>query len=280
MNKRMKKLVAATALLSMLVASPIASAAQTYTVKSGDNLWKISTQYGTTIAELKALNGLTSDMLYIGQTLKLPTPAEYDVATVQAGDTMWKIAVRYSVPLNKLIAANPQITNPNNIWTGLSIHIPKKPNAYLNGRHPLAAGTYTPYVSTYSDGRSWNPDGTAARAHEGVDIFAKEGTPVYASVGGTVVKAGWNEYGGWRLTIRVDDNTEFYYAHMSGYASGMKVGAQVAAGGLIGYVGSTGYGPEGTSGKFLPHLHFGIYKRTPAYASIDPYLYMKWWELG
>ena len=54
MNKRMKKLVTASALLSLLVASPIASAATTYTVKSGDNLWKISTQYGTTIAELKA----------------------------------------------------------------------------------------------------------------------------------------------------------------------------------------------------------------------------------
>ncbi|WP_306812965.1 M23 family metallopeptidase [Paenibacillus soyae] len=280
MNKRMKKLITASALLSLLVASPIASAATTYTVKSGDNLWKISTQYGTTIAELKALNGLTSDMLYVGQTLKLPTPDGFNSATVQAGDTMWKIAVRYSVPLNKLIAANPQIANPNNIWAGLSINIPKKPSAYLNGVHPLKAGTYTAYTSTYADGRSWNPDGTQARTHEGVDIFAKEGTPVYASMGGTVVKAGWNEYGGWRLTIRVDDNTEFYYAHMSKYASGMKEGVQVTAGQLIGYVGSTGYGPEGTSGKFLPHLHFGMYKRTPSYAPTNPYEYMKWWELG
>jgi peptidoglycan DL-endopeptidase LytE len=44
-----------------------------YTVKSGDTLWLISKNAGTTIANLKALNGLTSDMIYVGQVLKLPT---------------------------------------------------------------------------------------------------------------------------------------------------------------------------------------------------------------
>lgn len=279
MNSRMKKLITSSALVSLLAASPIASAA-TYSVQSGDTLWKISSKYGTTIANLKSMNGLTSDYLYIGQNLTVPNPSEVDTAYVQAGDTMWKIASRYSVPLNKLIAANPQITNPNNIWAGLEIKIPKKPSAYLNGKFPLASGTYTAYTNNYAESRSWTPDGQEIRKHEGVDIFAKEGTPVYSAMSGTVVKAGWNEYGGWRLTIRIDSNTEFYYAHLSKYAAGMKEGAIVSAGQLIGYVGSTGYGPEGTSGKFLPHLHFGMYKRTPTYSPTDPYLFLKWWELG
>lgn len=280
MNHRLKKLIASSALVSLLAAAPVVSAA-TYTVKSGDSLWKISAQYGTTVADLKSMNGLTSDTLYIGQTLNVPgTSAEIETAYVQPGDTMWKIAQRYSVPTAKLIAANPQIANPNNIWTGLAINIPKKPSAYLNGKFPLANGTYTPYTNSYADSRSWAPDGMEIRRHEGVDIFAKEGTPVYSAMSGTVVKAGWNEYGGWRLTIRIDSNTEFYYAHMSKYASGIQEGSTVSAGQLIGYVGSTGYGPEGTSGKFLPHLHFGMYQRTPSYTPTDPYLFLKWWELG
>lgn len=276
--KRALKLAASGLLLAAL-ALPSGAYAAVHVLKSGDSLWTISAQYGTTVDKLKQLNGLKSDMLLNGQTLQVPAPSHLNEITVQPDDTMWLIALRYGIPLNKVIAANPQIANPNNIWAGLRLYVPKKPSAYLDGVFPLKRGSYTAFTNTYADGRTWNPDGSQVRSHEGVDIFAKEGTPVYSAMAGTVVKAGWNEYGGWRITIRVDSGTEFYYAHLNGYASGMKVGATVAKGQLIGYVGSTGYGPEGTKGKFLPHLHFGMYKRTPDYHAVDPYMFLKYWEL-
>lgn len=271
--------LAASGVLLAALAWPAAASGAAHVVKPGDSLWSISTQYGTTVERLKQMNGLKSDMLLDGQTLQVPAPSHLNEVTVQAGDTMWKIAVRHGVPLNKLIAANPQISNPNHIWTGLRLYVPKKPASYEGGAFPLKAGTYSAFTNTYADSRTWTPDGSQARSHEGVDIFAKEGTPVYSATSGTVVKAGWNEYGGWRITIRVGSDMEFYYAHLSGYASGMKVGATITKGQLIGYVGSTGYGPAGTKGKFLPHLHFGMYKMKPSYHAVDPYLHLKYWEL-
>ncbi|WP_051251448.1 LysM peptidoglycan-binding domain-containing protein [Paenibacillus harenae] len=279
MNQRMKQFVCGAALTAFLTVTPGLGSAATYTVQNGDNLWLIGTKYSTTADQLKKLNGLRSDSLFIGQKLIVPDPPEFMMTAVRYGDTLWKIAQRQGVPITKLIAANTQLANPNNIWPGLEIRIPKIPGAYLNGVLPLAKGTYTPFYNNYAEARAWSAEGPAVRAHEGVDVFAAKGTPVYSALGGTVVKAGWNEYGGWRLTIRVDDSTEFYYAHLSKYAAGMKEGVQVTAGQLIGYVGSTGYGPEGTEGQFVPHLHFGIYKRTPTYKPIDPYLILKWWSL-
>ncbi|OBZ13520.1 M23 family metallopeptidase [Bacillus sp. FJAT-26390] len=278
MKKRMNQLVCSTALLALLTVSPGIGSAASYTVQQNDTLWIIGNKYSTTAGNLKKLNSLTSDSISVGQKLVVPDPPEFKATSVLPNDTMWKIAQRHSVPLNKLLAANPQ-TNPNNIWTGLGIRIPKKPDQYLNGVFPLAKGSFTPFSNSYADARTWSSEGSVARTHEGVDVLADKGTAVYSAMAGTIVKAGWNELGGWRVTIQVDDHTEFYYAHLSKYAANIKEGVKVTAGQLIGYVGSSGYGPEGTEGKFVTHLHFGIYKRTPAYHAVDPYLYLKWWAL-
>lgn len=58
--------------MQLLIPSSNSNAQTTYTVKSGDSLWKISRQFGTTVSELRRLNNLTSDILSIGQTLLIP----------------------------------------------------------------------------------------------------------------------------------------------------------------------------------------------------------------
>lgn len=157
-----------------------------------------------------------------------------------------------------------------------------KPSHPLLGpafRFPFPAGaTYKPYDDNYGDSRVWTPEGEVTRRHEGVDILAPEGTPLVAVASGTVVRIGWNDYGGWRLQIRPDAAPDYriYYAHMSGYAKGIGQGARVRAGQLVGYVGSTGYGDEGTRGLFDPHLHLGIY--LPDGKTINPYPFLKAWE--
>ena len=111
---------------------------------------------------------------------------------------------------------------------------------------------------SFGAGRSFG----GRRIHEGVDIFAGYGTPVLASTYSYVELKGWNRFGGWRLGLRDVNNVYYYYGHLGSFAKGLKQGDVVRPGQVIGYVGSTGYGPPGTSGRFPPHLHFGLYKDT------------------
>ncbi|WP_414648413.1 M23 family metallopeptidase [Cerasibacillus sp.] len=131
------------------------------------------------------------------------------------------------------------------------------------------------YRSTFGDRRGFG----GLRSHEGTDIFANYGTPVKSTTYGVVEMLGWNLYGGWRIGIRDIYNIYHYYAHLNGYADGIKLGDIVKPGDVLGSVGSSGYGPPGTSGKFPPHLHYGMYKDN-GYSewAFDPYPYLRRWE--
>ena len=131
------------------------------------------------------------------------------------------------------------------------------------------------YRNTWGDRRGFG----GLRIHEGTDIFANYGVPVQSTTYGVIEMMGWNLYGGWRIGIRDIFNIYHYYAHMSGYDDNIKLGQVVQPGDVLGSVGSTGYGPPGTSGKFPPHLHYGMYKDN-GYSewSFDPYPYLRKWE--
>ena len=131
------------------------------------------------------------------------------------------------------------------------------------------------FQDNYGTARSWG----GARSHEGIDIFANYSTPVLATAYGVVEIMGWNDYGGYRIGIRDIYNTYQYYAHLQGYEGDLKEGDIVEPGQVIGYVGSTGYGKEGTSGKFPPHLHFGLYKYDGRCEwAFNPYPHLRRWE--
>lgn len=138
---------------------------------------------------------------------------------------------------------------------------------------PLYAN-YT-YKNTWGDARGWG----GRRIHEGTDIFAHYGVPVRATCYGIVELKGWNKYGGWRVGIRDINNTYHYFAHLNGFARNLQEGQVVEPGMVIGSVGSSGYGPPGTAGKFPPHLHYGMYKDNGHTEwSFDPYPHLKMWE--
>lgn len=92
------------------------------------------------------------------------------------------------------------------------------------------------------------------RRHEGIDIFAKKGTPVVAVTDGSISRTGEYGIGGKQVWLRAGlFGNALYYAHLDSIA--VKQGMKVKAGDTLGYVGNTG------NARFTPpHLHFGIYK--------------------
>ncbi|HCC07759.1 MAG TPA: hypothetical protein DEP72_06350 [Clostridiales bacterium] len=259
-----------------------------YTVISGDTLWKISQKYNTTIDRIKTLNNLTSDYLTVGQVLIIEkdtivsnvTYASYRTHTVKAGDNLWSIGVLYDVTISGIKTLNGLTSDYLTIGQVLKIpaSIVYTLDSIVESKlivFPFKAKTdYQAFTNSYAAARDYSTTGTV-RVHEGQDIMANKGTPVYAMGAGVITNIGWNEYGGYRIMIKLDGiNYSLYYAHFSKYADGMYIGKKVSAGELVGYVGDTGYGPEGTTGKFAPHLHVGIYK-TSDMTTINPYPYLK-----
>ncbi len=89
------------------------------------------------------------------------------------------------------------------------------------------------------------------KMHRGTDFAAPMGTPIMASGNGVVTRAKWCGGGGNCIKIKHNSTYETIYAHMSKFASGIKVGQRVRQGQIIGYVGSTG---KSTG----PHLHYEV----------------------
>ena len=122
------------------------------------------------------------------------------------------------------------------------------------------------------------------RKHEGADLMAKIDQsgyyPILSVSDGVVEKIGWLPQGGYRIGIRSPKGAYYYYAHLSEYAKDFQPGEKVKAGTLLGFMGDTGYGEEGTTGKFPVHLHFGIYIQTSDQEelSINPYYLLKIWQ--
>lgn len=90
-----------------------------YIVKKGDSLYSIANKYNTTVDELKRINNLTSNILSIGQVLKLPSDKASNVEkeentisyTVQKGDSLYSIARKYDTTIDRIKDLNNLTTN-------------------------------------------------------------------------------------------------------------------------------------------------------------------------
>jgi len=98
-------------------------------------------------------------------------------------------------------------------------------------------------------GNRESPTEGASTYHQGVDLAAAEGTPIYATRAGTVTIATYSKSAGFYVSINHGDGFSSVYMHMTNYV--VSSGQKVSAGQVIGYVGSTGISTG-------PHLHFGI----------------------
>lgn len=75
-----------------------------YVVRPGDTLWLLAQRFNTTVDAIKALNNLTSDVLTIGQVLRIPSTVITYI--VQQGDTLWSLAQRFNTTVNAIMTLN------------------------------------------------------------------------------------------------------------------------------------------------------------------------------
>ncbi|WP_278852033.1 LysM peptidoglycan-binding domain-containing protein [Ligilactobacillus aviarius] len=123
----------------------------TYTVKAGDSLWGISQTYGTTVNNLKQINNLSSNVIYVGQVLKLKqqsnstsnqTPqSTTDTYTVQSGDTLWGIANTHDTTVNNLKQINDLTSDT--IYVGQVLKLKQQSNSTSNQTPQSTTDTYT-----------------------------------------------------------------------------------------------------------------------------------------
>lgn len=100
---------------------------------------------------------------------------------------------------------------------------------------------------------------SGSRLHRATDIMAPRGTQVLSADDGKVISMRDNAFGG--LTVYAFDPAKrlvYYYAHLDRYREGLKAGATLEKGDVIGYVGTSGNAPRNA-----PHLHFQVMRHDP-----------------
>ena len=183
-------------------------------------------------------------------------------ADIQKGDTFKVIYEeryrdgRYVMP-GKILAA--QFINDNKIFQGYYFEGQSTKGGYYdeNGNSLQKVFLKSPlqykYISSGFSYARYNPILKKVSPHRGIDYASNAGTPAVAVGEGTVIQAGWNGYYGISATIRHNDTYKTVYGHFQSLAKGIKVGARVKQGQVVGYVGSTGLATG-------PHLHYEMHK--------------------
>lgn len=248
---------------------------QIYEVVSGDTLSEIAIKLDIPMQTIVDMNNLGSvnATLHIGQELIITIPEpelavtrqevnyykEIYNAPVQYIDvdtwytTQTEVIQQPSAGFRKIVAQENFVGNEK-----VSQEILKEELVLEAVPKIVKRGTKTPptYIKPLSGGRKSSsfgprkaPTKGASTYHKGLDWATPTGTPIVASCGGTVAKAGWGSGYGYVVYINHEDGRQTRYAHLSKVQ--VKVGQKVKQGQQIALSGNTGI----TSG---PHVHFEI----------------------
>lgn len=207
----------------------------THTVRSGESLSRIATQYHVTRAAVIRANDLVNPgALRIGQQLTVPgcrPPSETSPAPVRGAELVADgIVVKRVGPLR--------------ILTQLVLTAPD----FQEERIPLVWPVEGPVISTFGQrSRGW---------HAGIDISAEMGSQVYAAAPGTVVYSGWiRAYG---QVVKLEHSNGFITLYAHNLKNLVEAGEEVEAGQVIATVGRSGHATG-------PHVHFEIRRDGRAY---------------
>ncbi|MDR0643637.1 MAG: M23 family metallopeptidase [Treponema sp.] len=226
-----------------------------YKVAGGDTISEIAQKFALNTGTIISVNGIKDAKgLQIGQVLSIPNQ-DGIMYKGKRNDTLKDIAEKYKT--DKISIAEIQAVNEifaDRLMENVSLFIPrvKMPDTVLK---EISGDLFLwPVRGRASDtyGYRANPFGGGGREfHNGMDISAPTGTPIWAAMAGKVIFVGYNASYGHHVIITHSNNYKTLYAHMS--ATRVNWGAYVGAGERIGDVGSTGRSTG-------PHLHFTVYK--------------------
>lgn len=222
-----------------------------YIVRSGDTLSSIAKMFGVSVNTITWANDIKNGTIKVGQELVI-LPISGVRHTVKSGDTLESIAAKYKGDLDDILLYNSMargtklalgdvVIIPDGVLrVAQSSGVASKPGSSV----PVSAGYYLrPVNGLRSQG---------LHGHNGIDIAARVGTPIYASADGKVIVArngGYNGGYGSYVVISHGNGTQTLYGHMSRVDVG--VGQSVSRGAVIGAVGNTG---KSTG----PHVHFEV----------------------
>lgn len=253
-----------------------------HTVQAGDTLWTIALRHGVTVEALAAANRLVlTAILPLGRSLEIPSgaapvpasrpaartaarPERSAVHVVRSGETLWEIAGRYGTRVEDLMAIN-DLGDSDWIKPGQRIVVsagalPRHRQVGLRSRtRPDPSGSVMADASVLRSGGAfiWPARGTLTsrfgwryrRRHEGIDLAAPRGTPIYAARDGVVEYSGWKGGYGRVVFVRHGGGVVTVYGHASSLL--VQPGRPVKKGQLIARVGCTGR----CTGS---HLHFEV----------------------
>jgi murein DD-endopeptidase MepM/ murein hydrolase activator NlpD len=264
-----------------------ASEPRTHIVQDGDNLWAISRRYDVTVDALARANDLTADStLRLGKELSIPAAGSTTPVTaspsksaprtasasgstvthvVQPGDTLWSIAARYGTKVDDVMARN-NLDDSDKIRPGQRLEIsgralPRHRQVVAQSRTRLGSKTEPEMADTVTLRAAgtflWPSRGVLTsrfgpryrRHHDGIDIAAPRGTPIYASRDGVVEFAGRKKGYGLVVFVNHGDGLVTVYGHASSLL--VETGQTVKKGQLLARVGCTGV----CTGS---HLHFEV----------------------
>ncbi|MBD3109791.1 LysM peptidoglycan-binding domain-containing protein [Bacillus sp. AGMB 02131] len=143
----MKKTIIAGTLAGSLLFSGNALAAS-YTVKSGDSLWKISKNHNVSISQLKSWNNLSNDTIFPGQILTINSSSSGNTTSstgnntnlstyiVSSGDTFSGIAKKFNLSTSTLKSLNPEVININYLRIGQVLKVSLSSSSPTTGSQP------------------------------------------------------------------------------------------------------------------------------------------------
>ncbi|MBO7135369.1 MAG: M23 family metallopeptidase [Spirochaetaceae bacterium] len=226
-----------------------------YRIKPGDMISTLAENNHITQDTLISVNNIKqSRTIQIGQYIRIPSMAGIVYTTKTAEETPESIAEKYKVSAAKVAQVN-QTELGTVFGAGTTLFVPDAELDWIT-RQEINGDLFTRplHRSYYISSRfSWrvNPFTGRRTFHNGIDMAAPQGTPIYAALGGTVIATGWDNVYGKYVTVAHHSGYKTLNGHMSKIT--IKKGARVTTSTKLGEVGSTG---QSTG----PHLHFTVYK--------------------
>lgn len=225
-----------------------------YVVKKGDTIDGISRRYGlrsfSTLININNINNVR--VIRSGQKLRIPS-MDGMLHVVEKKETLTSIAERYHISVEDLLDVNDLASET--LTVGMELFIPGATMDKFSLLKAMGELFLNPlkvkYRFTSPFSMRNNPVTGVYSHHTGVDFACPTGTPIYASLSGSVVFTGTSNVYGYYVIVKHYDGYQTLYAHMSKILC--KKGDYVDQNTKIGLVGSTG---QSTG----PHLHFSVYK--------------------